>query len=184
LIKIHDVKMVDVDLLKPDPANPNEMTDKEISALNESFERWGYLVPVVVDQNGVIADGEHRWTVYKQHHQKQIPAIQFEMTDSERRLLRQTMNKLKGKHERLKDAEELKILYEDNKLGELASLIATSEERLLAKIQELDGDALLADSQDVPRTFELVIECADEQHQEQTYNKLLAEGYRVKVLNL
>ena len=44
-----------------------------MKALRLSMERFGYLTPIVVDQNNLIADGEHRALIYKEFGLKKFP---------------------------------------------------------------------------------------------------------------
>ena len=39
-------------------------------------------------------------------------------------------------------------------------------------------------SGDLKETFEVIISCNDETHQEQVYNKMIADGFNVRVLTL
>lgn len=117
--------------LKFDKTNPNKLTDEQMKALNKSMQRFGYLTPIVIDQNNLVADGEHRALVYKQHGLKEIPAFKVNLkTDAERRMLRQVMNKLRGEHDRELDANELVTIFQAGKLDDLTQLIAQDKEDL------------------------------------------------------
>ena len=102
-----------------------------MKGLRKSMERFGYLAPVVVDQNNKIADGEHRALVYKEFSLQEIPAYRVEFEDdTERRLYRQTANKLRGLHDPILDAEEMAQIYEADKFPQLAELIAQEQNAL------------------------------------------------------
>jgi ParB-like chromosome segregation protein Spo0J len=108
------VKIVD---LKVDRDNPNVMTENQMNGLRESFKKWGYLSPIIVDQNLKVVDGEHRLKVYKEFNKNgDIQVIQEQCeNDATRRLLRQTMNKLKGQHDLNKDIREIQIIMSKDK---------------------------------------------------------------------
>ena len=127
-IQTYEIEYVNIDDLKFDPDNPNQLTDKEMHGLSESFKRFGYLSPIVIDQNNLIADGEHRAAVYKKFNMQQIPAyrLHFE-NDIERRLLRQSMNKLRGQHNYELDMKELEFIYSRDKEA-LQTLLSIGEE--------------------------------------------------------
>ncbi len=36
----------------------------------------------------------------------------------------------------------------------------------------------------IPATYEIIVECKDEQYQKQTFEKLKAEGYKLRILTL
>src|ERR1051326_1983307 len=97
IIKDNEVIKIPVDQIKIDETNPNEMTEEQMKALKYSMDKFGYLYPVIVDQENVLADGEHRLRIFQQIGMKEIPCIKLNLTDTERRVLRQQMNKLHGK---------------------------------------------------------------------------------------
>lgn len=131
------VKIAD---LKLDPDNPNEMSKEQMDGLRKSMERFGYLTPIVIDQDNNIADGEHRVLVYKEFGMTEILAFRVEFADdSERRLLRQVMNKLHGEHEKVRDANELLVLFQNRKLDDLALLIAQPKEDLQRILEKRHG---------------------------------------------
>lgn len=140
-IKNYKVGNVPVDRLKFDESNPNKMSEDQIEALYKAMKRFGYLVPIIINSKYEIADGEHRAQVYKDMGIKEIPAYMVPSLDNdiERRLLRQTMNKLRGEHDETLDVEELKVIYDDAKLGDLASLIAQDQQDLERVIQRENG---------------------------------------------
>ena len=89
-------------------------------------------MPIVVNESYQIGDGEHRALIYKELGIKEIPAyiVPRINDDIERRLLRQTMNKLRGEHEIKLDADEIALIFQSDKLDNLAELIATERESL------------------------------------------------------
>jgi ParB-like chromosome segregation protein Spo0J len=114
-----------IDKLIFDDTNPNVMTPDQTQGLKRSFKKYGNLVPVIINQRNEIVDGAHRAATYKDWGIKQIPCFQIPLdSDVDRRELRQVMNKLRGSHDKDKDASELMILFENDKLKDLAELIA------------------------------------------------------------
>jgi 16S rRNA G966 N2-methylase RsmD len=114
-----------------DKTNPNQMTQDQMKGLRKSMQRFGYLTPIVVDKDNKIADGEHRALIYKELGMQEIPAYRVHFdNDTERRLLRQTMNKLKGTHDLSLDADEMAMIYEQDKFSDLAELIAQDTKRM------------------------------------------------------
>lgn len=135
---VHEVKLIPIDALKFDPSNPNILTKEQMQGLRESFQRWGYLDPVIVDESYLVADGEHRAQIYREFGRKEIPCYVLKLSDTERRLLRQTKNKLHGEHEPKSDALELKMLYDAGELPNLSKLIAQDSEDLIRLLQKHD----------------------------------------------
>lgn len=137
-IKLHAVELVEISKLVRDKANPNEMNPQQMRGLRESMQRWGFLAPITVDRKtNMIADGEHRVDMYREFGRTLIPAYIVDFKDdAERRLFRQTANKLKGKHDPNKDADELKVLFQAGRLDDLAILIAADKEDFLRTLGE------------------------------------------------
>lgn len=52
---------VPVSDIKSDGKNPNKMSKNQHDALAENIKRFGFLIPIITNQDLVIADGEQRW---------------------------------------------------------------------------------------------------------------------------
>ena len=134
--------------LKYDKTNPNEMSEDTMNALRTSMQKFGYLMPIIVDQNNKLADGEHRSKVYKEFNKTEIPAIRVKFKDDEeRRMLRQAMNKIRGQHDLNRDYTELKILQKYNQ-QDLKTLLGVGDKEIqdlkkLIQVNERQG--LIAD---------------------------------------
>lgn len=104
-----------------------------MAALRQSMLTYGYLTPVIIDQNNKIADGEHRALIYKEMGYPTIPAYRLTLeSDNDRLMIRQIMNKLHGEHERQLDSNELATIFQrnSNDLAQLSQLIAQRKEDL------------------------------------------------------
>lgn len=139
-IKEYPLQQVDVDSLQFDETNPNQLSNEQITGLRKSMQRFGYLVPIIIDENtNKIADGEHRALIYKQMGYKQIPAYKLNLKDDvERRILRQVMNKLRGEHDLTKDTQEIITILESGQLTDLAQLLAQQEKSLQYMIDQFN----------------------------------------------
>jgi len=131
-VEEYQLTKVKISDLKPDPDNPNKLSKEQEKALRTAIQRFGYLVPIIINENYEVGDGSHRIEVYKELGIKEIPAyiVPKINDDIERRLLRQTMNKLRGEHEIKLDADEIALIFQNDKLDNLAELIATERESL------------------------------------------------------
>jgi hypothetical protein len=49
------------DDLYPNDWNPNKMSDEEFEILKDSLRDNGWTMPIVIQPDGTIIDGEHRW---------------------------------------------------------------------------------------------------------------------------
>ena len=93
-------------------------------------------------------------------------------------MLRQILNKLKGKHNKeLDNAEYIRILQVGEK-DDLKALLESIGEKLPEDSDERGFSAI------IPETYELIIECKDEADQKGIYDKLTSEGYKLRILTL
>ena len=133
-IEEFDIINVDIKDIELDPTNPNVMSTEQMAAISKSMKKYGYLVPVIIDQNNKICDGEHRLQIYKDLGMTKIPAYKVRLeTDADRRQLRQIMNKLHGEHDKARDADEFLAIMQNSKdgsLAELAGLLGQKEQDL------------------------------------------------------
>ena len=107
---------VPIQSIKMDPNNPNKMTDTQLKSLKYSMEKFDDVMPIVIDSKTmIIADGHHRYRVYKDMGLENIPVIKKDFKDdSERVLFSQTMNKLRGEHDKSLDIDAVYSLVHDN----------------------------------------------------------------------
>lgn len=140
-IKEEDWEWVDPKELKVDGENPNKMTDKEKESLWSNIQRFGWNMPIITDKKLLVADGEQKLIVALEHKLPKVPILKKELSDNERRIIRQSMNKLRGSHDDLLDAAEYKRILENIGLEELTSLTAISEQEVLNLINSMDKDS-------------------------------------------
>ena len=140
-IQEHEIQQIPTNKIKTDGENPNILTHDQLEAMRYSMEKYGYLAPIITDQNYIVADGEHRLQIYKEHKKETIPCYVIQCNPAERKLLRQTMNKLRGTHDPILDAHEYKRIIEHDAtmIGELTNLLAKDENEIqkILKLIEL-----------------------------------------------
>lgn len=164
--------------LKFDQDNPNRMSLAQLERLKASIRRWGDIVPVVTNSELLVADGEQRVTAMKELGMTECSVIRLPVKDVDRRLLRQVLNKLKGKHNKELDTAEYLRIVEDGEKEELKALLESVGEQL--PIDVIDSEVSFS----VPGTYEIIVECKDEADQMAKYEKLKLEGYRLRILTL
>jgi len=169
----------DLRRLQSDGHNPNKMTIKQKDQVWSSLQKYGWTNPIVTNKDGVYADGEQRAQVCLGHSEFFAPVLRLPVSDVDRRMLRQILNKLKGKHSWELDQAEYTRIVEAGESDCLATLLQSIGE----KLPETDGRTP-ENSNIIPDSYELIIECKDETQQKCFFEKLMAEGYKVRVLNL
>jgi ParB-like chromosome segregation protein Spo0J len=177
-IVIPAAETVKLNELKTDGQNPNKMSKEQLERLKTSIKKWGFIVPIITNKDLLIADGEQRYTAAQALGMTEVSVIRLPVEDVDRRLLRQVLNKLKGKHEKDLDQAEYERIIQAGKEEDLKYLLMLSDEKLESLLSGEEKGVSFDES------FEVVVECEDEQHQEAVFNKLTGEGYKCRVLTL
>jgi hypothetical protein len=144
----HKLQKINVEEIKFDKTNPNEMSDEQMRALKKTMEKYGYLVPVILNENMQILDGEHRLKVYQELGQKTIPAYVIKTDKVGGKILRQVMNKLRGEHDIHLDTMEFKHIVNADQLEEFADLLAKPAQEFMDQISSEDDLMKLAGAPD------------------------------------
>src|SRR5579871_2900936 len=101
--------------LIPNPKNARTHSDKQIGQIAESLRRFGFLVPIVIDENGLIVAGHGRWRAARQLGYQQVPVIRATfLSEADRRAFALAENRLadlSGWDEELLQAE-LEYLFD------------------------------------------------------------------------
>ena len=123
-----EVKKVPLNIIKFDETNPNELSKDQMEALKLTMEKYGYLAPVILNKDFTIVDGEHRVRIYQELGKQEIQAYVIDVDQIDLKILRQLMNKLRGEHDKQKDANEFKSIFDAGKLDEFSKLLAKPKE--------------------------------------------------------
>ena len=169
---------VKISELKFDQDNPNRMSLAQLDRLKASIKRWGDIVPVVTNSELLVADGQQRVTAMKELGMTECSVIRLPVKDVDRRLLRQVLNKLKGKHNKELDSAEYLRILEQGEKEDLKALLESVGEKLPIEVDDREV------SFSVPETYELIVECKDEADQKCKFEKLKSEGYKLRILTL
>jgi ParB-like chromosome segregation protein Spo0J len=168
----------DIRLLETDKDNPNRTTIRQQEQIWSSLQKYGWTYPILTNKDGVLVDGEQRTEICKQHSEFYAPVLRLPVSDIDRRMLRQILNKLKGKHNRELEAAEYMRIVEAGEKDYLKALLASVGEKLPEALIEQETSIT------IPATYEIIIECKDERYQKETFEKLKSEGYKLRILTL
>ena len=102
----------DLRLLESDQQNPNRTTIRQQEEIWKSLQKYSWTYPIVVNKESIYCDGEQRAEVCKAHNEFYAPVLRLPVSDVDRRILRQILNKLKGKHNKELDAAEYMRIIE------------------------------------------------------------------------
>jgi len=169
--------------LIPDPQNARKHNPRNIGMIEKSLHDVGAARSIVIDENNVILAGNG---VIEAAAAAGIENV---------RVIEATGNEIIAvKRSGLTDEQKKKLALFDNRTGELAEwnidvlkainieipLDDMFSEKELNKIFDIETpkNAILNE------TFEIVIECQDESQQAITYENLIKQGYKCRVLTL
>jgi hypothetical protein len=168
----------DIRLLEKDQNNPNVTTIRQQEQIWVSLQKYGWTYPILTNKDGILLDGEQRTQVCLQHNEFFAPILRLQVSDVDRRMLRQILNKLKGKHNKELDAAEYMRIIEQGEKDCLKALLSAVGEKLPQEL--LDQQFSVS----IPATYEIIVECKDELNQKSIFDKLKSEGYKLRLLTL
>jgi hypothetical protein len=168
----------DIRLLQSDQQNPNRTTINQQEQIWRSLQKYGWTYPIITNKDGTYVDGEQRGQICLQHGEFYGPVLRLPVSDVDRRMLRQILNKLKGKHNKELDAAEYMRIIEQGEKDCLKTLLASVGEKLPQDLLEREF------SVSIPATYEIIVECKDEANQRSIFEKLKSEGYKLRILTL
>lgn len=167
-VKISEVKL--------NPNNPRIIKDDKFAKLVKSIKELPEMLeirPIVVNADMVVLGGNMRLKACKEAGLKEVPII---IADN------------------LTEEQQREFLIKDNVSGGEWDFEMLANEWDVEQLEdwgldvpsfEVDNEKEQKDlSDDLKETFEVIISCKDETHQEQVYNKMIADGFEVRVLTL
>lgn len=110
-MKMEFVK-VKLDELKPAEYNPRKALtpiDKEYQEIKKSIQEFGYVDPILVNQDGTIIGGHQRYTVLKDLGYTEVEVTRVNLTKEKEKALNVALNKITGRW----DSKLLKNLLKD-----------------------------------------------------------------------
>jgi len=122
-IKISELEVVPIDDLKIDGKNPNRMSKEKRAALKRNIQRYGFIVPIITNRDLLIADGQTRWEIAKELGMTEVSIMRLNVSEVDRRMLRQILNKLRGEHDVRLDIEEYTEILKDIGIEEFADFV-------------------------------------------------------------
>ncbi|AHI53383.1 ParB/RepB/Spo0J family partition protein [Spiroplasma culicicola] len=83
-LKTENTKMIDINLLKPNPHQPRKIFEQEeLNELAESIKIHGLIQPIIINSNNEIIAGERRTRASKIAGLKEVPVIVLNVTDQQ-----------------------------------------------------------------------------------------------------
>ena len=172
--RIHDiVKIMPIDKLKPYPNNPRK-NEHAVEPVANSIREFGFKQPIVIDTDNTIIAGHTRLLAAKELGLTEVPVIVADdLTPEQVKAYR----------------------LADNKTGELAGWDFEQLDIELGDITDIDMGQFGFDPNDpneikqenditLHEHVSIIIDCRDDEEAQETYEKLVAEGYKCRVSTL
>jgi ParB/RepB/Spo0J family partition protein len=144
-----DVQHIPVEQVKPDPDNPNEMSDSDYAALKAEIRDHGYTQPVLVRpiENGFrLIDGEHRWRAVCEIGFASVPAVVIDTDEDDAKVRLVAMNRLRGKFVPLKLAYVIADLAQRIPESDLRKRLGMTESELQDHLRNANLSDAVAES--------------------------------------
>lgn len=181
-----DLRAIPVDLIDPDPDNPNEVSDAQMDTLTADIRDHGFTQPVLVREGedgrfGMI-DGEHRWRIVKELGYATVPGVVIKADDDEAKIRLLTMNGLRGDFVPIKYAYFLQDLTRRIPEAELRRRLGMepTEMRDLLRLAEFTDpmaerlrEATEREAKDAPVVLKFVVSKRDQQVIERVIDQLV-----------
>ena len=90
-----DIFWIAIDKLTPNGRNARTHSRKQIRQIADSIAAFGFVIPIVIDEDGVIIAGHGRYAAAKLLGLKEVPAIKVQgLSEAKRRALALADNKI------------------------------------------------------------------------------------------
>lgn len=165
-------KIVNINEVKVNPNNPRLIKDDKFKKLVQSIKDFPEMLdirPIVVNQDMIILGGNMRYKACKEAGLKEVPVIITDLTEEQQR----------------------EFLIKDNVSGGEWDWDILANEWNSDQLVEwgLDLPSFNTDdkndlSDTIDNLYRIEIICKDEEHQENSYNKLIEQGYECRLLTL
>jgi ParB-like chromosome segregation protein Spo0J len=170
------VETVTIDSLSPDPANARQHGPRNLDAIAASLRRFGQQKPIVVDSKGVVRAGNGQLAAAKILGWTHIRVVRSDLPATELTAFAIADNRTAELAEW--DEEVLAGVLSDPEIGEVGFTDEEIKGFSAEDVADADGEG------EIRATFEVVVECRDEQQQKELYERLTAEGYSCRLFTL
>jgi ParB-like chromosome segregation protein Spo0J len=171
-----EIQKAKISEIKLNPNNPRLIKDDKFTKLVQSIKDFPEMLdirPIVVNSDMVILGGNMRFKACKEAGLKEVPII---VADN------------------LTEEQQREFLIKDNTSGGEWDFEMLANEWDVEQLEEwgLDIPNFDTDSEKeqkdlsstIDNLYRIEIVCKDEEHQENTYNKLIEQGYECRLLTL
>lgn len=122
-----------VEELKPNTWNPNIMPEDKYQALVRCVKKDGMIQPILIQDDGMIIDGEHRWRASKEAGIAEIDCIEVSMDIISAKIRTLGFNNIRGYFDPPKKQALIDSIYSDapERMREVLELTGLQQSELL-----------------------------------------------------
>lgn len=169
--------------LKPYGRNPRE-NKTAVAAVARSIEEFGFRQPIVADKQGVIVVGHVRYQAALKLKLERVPVhVATDLSARQLKAYRIADNQTGSLSEW--DFDKLLVEVGDLKKGSYdLSALGFKPRQFHDLVDAVDGEDLRGAGLAIDEAWEIRVECRDEAHQREVYDRLTSEGLtcRLQVL--
>ena len=175
--KMLTITQININQLIQYSKNSRKHSKKQIDALAKSIQRFGFNVPIVIDEHFTILAGHARVEAAQKLNIEKVPVVQIKhLSELDKKAFIIADNSISTMATWDYDVlqEELKILKTEN----------YQEYKDITNLEWAESKQKL-DYKDIEPVFDLVVECKDEKSVQHLYEELTEKGYtcRAHILN-
>jgi ParB-like chromosome segregation protein Spo0J len=173
-----EIKTVKAGELKPHPKNPRVHPDSAIEKLERSIKEYGWTNPILVSKDGYVIAGHARLKAAKKAGIEEVPVIELPLEGAKAVAYMIADNRLQ--EDTLWDDEVLAELLADISKTDIDILLTGFEAKEFKKLlnDEITREDLSVTLND---SYELIVECENENELEALYGRLTGKGYQCRV---
>lgn len=171
------MEIIDLTLssLVPYANNPRE-NSSAVDGVAESIRQFGFQQPIVVDSRNEIVCGHTRFLAAQKLGLEKVPCVRVDaLSSAQIKAYRLLDNKL---HE--KSTWNVDLLRVE--LGSFEFDFTPFDVEF--NFEDADEHEAKQGEVKIPTSFQLIVECEDEESQAELYERLVSEGYKTRICNL
>jgi DNA modification methylase len=155
------IEHVSIDSLRPDPANPRRIGERELESLTRSLQQFGFVQPVLARKSdNVVIGGHQRLVAARRLGWKTVPVVFLDLSPEQARLLNLALNRISGDWDQellarmladLKPVEEIDLSlsgFSEEELGRLLKSLDARDKR--GRVETFDLQAAWEEAQRAP----------------------------------
>jgi ParB-like chromosome segregation protein Spo0J len=173
------IETIPISQLSPDPANARKHGERNLQAIKGSLRRFGQQKPIIVDSRGIVRAGNGTLAAAIALGWKEIKIVRSELPDIELTAYAVADNRTAELAEW--DQEILGKLLSDVQIGDVG-FDESEMNRTLADDSSGAKDA--EDQREIAEAYEVIVECDDEEQQQEVFQRLQSEGLKCRLFTL